>query len=158
MRIRILCVGKLKEKALSALCEEYKKRLGRFVKIEIVEVADEPAPESLSLALQEKVKNAEGKRLLQKSGPGMRIALCLEGKQPDSVQLAKHIQALEDRGVGCIQFYIGGSLGLSDEVVQSCEKMLSLSNLTFPHNLARLLLLEQIYRCYKINRGETYHK
>lgn len=111
MRIRILCVGKLKEKALSALCEEYKKRLGRFVKIEIVEVADEPAPESLSLALQEKVKNAEGKRLLQKSGPGMRIALCLEGKQPDSVQLAKHIQALEDRGVGCIQFYIGGSLG-----------------------------------------------
>ena len=158
MRIRILCVGKLKEKALGALCLFYKKRLGRFVKIEIVEVADEPAPESLSLALQEKVKNAEGKRLLQKSGPGMRIALCLEGKQPDSVQLAKHIQALEDRGVGCIQFYIGGSLGLSDEVVQSCEEMLSLSNLTFPHNLARLLLLEQVYRCYKINRGETYHK
>lgn len=88
----------------------------------------------------------------------MRIALCLEGKQPDSVQLAKHIQALEDRGVGCVQFYIGGSLGLSDEVVQSCEETLSLSNLTFPHNLARLLLLEQIYRCYKINRGETYHK
>ena len=86
MRIRILCVGKLKEKALGALCEEYKKRLGRFVKIEIVEVADEPAPESLSLALQEKVKKAEGKRLLQKSRPGMRIALCLEGKQPDSGQ------------------------------------------------------------------------
>ncbi|MFR4251520.1 MAG: 23S rRNA (pseudouridine(1915)-N(3))-methyltransferase RlmH [Christensenellales bacterium] len=158
MQIRILCVGKLKEKSLKALCEEYQKRLGRYTSLEIVEVPDEPAPESLSAAMQEKVKQAEGARLLQKSRPGYKIALCLEGKQWDSPGLAEKIRQLENRGTGCVQFYIGGSLGLSDEVIRACDEGLSLSKLTFPHNLARLLLLEQIYRSYKINRGETYHK
>ena len=108
--------------------------------------------------MQEKVKQAEGARLLQKSRPGYKIALCLEGKQWDSPGLAEKIRQLENRGTGCVQFYIGGSLGLSDEVIRACDEGLSLSKLTFPHNLARLLLLEQIYRSYKINRGETYHK
>ena len=144
MQIRILCVGKLKEKSLKALCEEYQKRLGRYTSLEIVEVPDEPAPESLSAAMQEKVKQAEGARLLQKSRPGYKIALCLEGKQWDSPGLAEKIRQLENRGTGCVQFYIGGSLGLSDEVIRACDEGLSLSKLTFPHNLARLLLLEQI--------------
>lgn len=158
MQIRILCVGKLKEKALKELCAEYQKRLGRYTSLEIIEVADEPAPESLSPALQEKVKQAESGRLLQKSKPGYKIALCLNGQQPDSLAFAQKIRRMENSGTGCVQFYIGGSLGLSDDLIQGCDETLCLSNLTFPHNLARLLLLEQIYRGYKINRGETYHK
>lgn len=159
MQIRILCVGKLKEKALSALCAEYEKRLGRYVKIEIIEVADEPAPENLSAAMREKVKAAEGARLLQKSRAGaVNIALCLDGAQPDSLALAKQLQDKENSGTGCVQYFIGGSLGLSGEVIGACREKLCLSNLTLPHNLARLVLLEQLYRCYKINRGETYHK
>ena len=108
MQIRILCVGKLKEKAIVALCGEYQKRLGRFATIEIVEVSDEPAPESLSVALQQKVKHTEGEKLLQKSKQAYRIALCLDGKQPDSIGLAKHIQDLENRGISCLEFFIGG--------------------------------------------------
>lgn len=159
MQIRVLCVGKLKEKALSALCGEYEKRLSRYVKVEIVEVADEPAPEKLSAAMREKVKAAEGARLLQKSRPGaVNIALCLDGEQPDSPALARRLRDRENSGVGCVQYFIGGSLGLSCEVIGACREKLCLSNLTFPHNLARLVLLEQLYRGYKINRGETYHK
>lgn len=159
MQIRVLCVGKLKEKSLSALCAEYEKRLSRYVRIEIVEVADEPAPEKLSATLREKVKAAEGARLLQKSRAGaVNIALCLDGAQPDSPTLARQLRDRENSGAGCVQYFIGGSLGLSREVIGACGETLCLSNLTFPHNLARLVLLEQLYRCYKINRGETYHK
>ncbi len=158
MLIRILCVGKLKQTGYKTLCQDYSKRLGRFAKVEVVEVADEPAPETLSAALQEKIKRTEGQRLLEKAKPGYGIALCLEGQAYDSEQWAEKCQQLIQQGHACLQFFLGGSLGLSDEVIEKCQLSLSLSKLTFPHNLARLVLLEQLYRSFKINNRQPYHK
>ena len=158
MQIRILCVGKLKEDFYQKGCAEYQKRLSRFAKVEIVEVADEPAPERCSVAQQQAIMQKEAQRLVEKLKPGPVVALCIAGKQPDSLGFAAQLQRALEAGRPCVQFLIGGSLGLHDIALARADDRLSLSALTFPHNLARLVLLEQIYRGFKINEGSSYHK
>ncbi|MCL2671252.1 MAG: 23S rRNA (pseudouridine(1915)-N(3))-methyltransferase RlmH [Clostridiales bacterium] len=159
MIIKLCCVGKLKEKYYTDACEELIKRLSRFCTMRVCEVADEKAPVSLSPAEEMLVKQREGERLLaQISDKEYLIALDLGGKQCSSEAFAAKLQGLEDNGRAQIAFAIGGSLGLSPTVLARANERLQLSEMTFPHRIARLVLLEQIYRGYKILRGETYHK
>ncbi len=159
MTITLLCVGKVKENYLREAVSEYLKRLGRYAKTEIIEVDDEKTPENASPAEEDKIKETEGKRLLARIPEGAYvIALAIEGKMPDSVELSRKIDALGVKGVSRIVFVIGGSLGLSKEVLARADELLSFSRLTFPHQLMRVILLEQIYRSFRIARGEPYHK
>ncbi|WP_349408981.1 23S rRNA (pseudouridine(1915)-N(3))-methyltransferase RlmH [Pseudalkalibacillus sp. SCS-8] len=159
MNIQIISVGKLKEKYLKQGIAEYVKRLGPYAKVEIIEVPDEKAPEQLSETEMEQVKTAEGNRILSKIGQDVHvIALAIQGKQQTSEQLAKNLDQLATYGKSKVAFVIGGSLGLSDEVLSRSNEQLSFSKMTFPHQLMRLVLVEQIYRAFKINRGEPYHK
>lgn len=159
MNITIAAVGKLKEKYLKQGIEEYIKRLRPYAKVGVVEVSDEKAPESLSAAEEEKVKNAEGARLLGKiPSDAYVIALAIEGKMLQSEEVARKLDDLATYGKSKIMFVIGGSLGLSDEVLKRADLKLSFSKMTFPHQLMRLILVEQIYRAFKISRGEPYHK
>ncbi|WP_261131370.1 23S rRNA (pseudouridine(1915)-N(3))-methyltransferase RlmH [Bacillus sp. Marseille-Q3570] len=159
MNIQIITVGKLKEKYLKQGIAEYVKRIGPYAKIEVIEVPDEKAPEQLSENEMEKVKDAEGSRLLAKIGQDVHvIALAIEGKQKTSEQLANNLDQLATYGKSKVAFVIGGSLGLSEAVLNRSNDQLSFSKMTFPHQLMRLILVEQIYRTFKINRGEPYHK
>ncbi|MCF6139087.1 23S rRNA (pseudouridine(1915)-N(3))-methyltransferase RlmH [Pseudalkalibacillus berkeleyi] len=159
MNIQIISVGKLKEKYLKQGIAEYVKRLGPFAKVEIVEVPDEKAPEQLGETEMEQVKEAEGARILSKIGKDVHVvALAIQGKQQTSEQLAKNLDNLATYGKSKVAFVIGGSLGLSDSVIKRSNEQLSFSKMTFPHQLMRLVLVEQIYRAFKINRGEPYHK
>jgi len=159
MNIKIIGVGKLKEKYFTAGIAEYKKRLGKFANISIVEVPDEKAPESLSEAEMVQVKQAEGERILGKiKDKEWVIALAIEGKQRSSEAFAKEIADLATYGHSDITFVIGGSLGLSPEVMQRADNTLSFGKLTLPHQLMRLVLIEQIYRAFMINAGSPYHK
>lgn len=159
MNISIVTVGKLKEKYLKQGIEEYTKRLGPFAKIDVIEVPDEKAPENLSETEMIQVKKAEGDRILSKISPDAHvIALAINGKMKTSEQLARDLDQLATYGKSKIAFVIGGSLGLSNEVIQRANDTLSFSKMTFPHQLMRLILVEQVYRAFKINRGEPYHK
>ncbi len=159
MNISIVTVGKLKEKYLKQGIEEYTKRLGPFAKIDVIEVPDEKAPENLSETEMIQVKKAEGDRILSKiSSDAHVIALAINGKMKTSEQLARDLDQLATYGKSKIAFVIGGSLGLSNEVLQRANDTLSFSKMTFPHQLMRLILVEQVYRAFKINRGEPYHK
>lgn len=159
MNIKIISVGKLKEKYLKQGIAEYLKRLSAYAKVEIVELIDEKAPEVLSAAEIEQVKQKEGFRILGKISPDMYvIALVIDGKQKSSEELAESLDKLATYGNSKIAFVIGGSLGLSDDVLKRANEKLSFSTLTFPHQLMRLILLEQVYRAFKIMRGEPYHK
>lgn len=159
MNISIISVGKLKEKYLKAGIDEYLKRLSSYAKVEIIEVSDEKAPEVLSAAEMELVKNKEGEKLLAKlSQETYVIALAIDGKMRSSEELADTIDKLATYGKSKIAFVIGGSLGLSNEVLQRADEKLSFSKMTFPHQLMRLILLEQVYRAFRINRNEPYHK
>ena len=159
MNIMILSVGKLKEKYLKQGIEEYIKRLTPYAKVSVIEIPDEPAPENMSPAEIEGVKEAEGKKLLAKVNQDTYvIALAIQGKQLTSEDLASEIDRLATYGRSKIAFIIGGSNGLSDEVLARADMKLSFSKMTFPHQLMRLILVEQIYRAFKINRGEPYHK
>lgn len=159
MKISLYTVGKLKEKYLIQGINEYKKRLGRYAQIEIIEVPDEKAPEQLSHAEMQQVKNKEGERLLQKIPDSVYLfALAIEGKQMDSIQFAKELDQLPTYGHSHIGFVIGGSLGLSQDVMHRANATLSIGPMTFPHQLMRLMLIEQIYRCFRINHNEPYHK
>ncbi|WP_377887233.1 23S rRNA (pseudouridine(1915)-N(3))-methyltransferase RlmH [Alkalihalobacillus sp. R86527] len=159
MNISIVTVGKLKEKYLKQGIAEYTKRLGPFAKIEVIEVPDEKAPENLSEVEMVQVKNAEGTRILSKiSQDAHVIALAIEGNMKTSEKLAKDLDQLATYGKSKVAFVIGGSLGLSDDVMKRANDTLSFSKMTFPHQLMRLVLVEQIYRAFKINRGEPYHK
>lgn len=159
MNISIVTVGKLKEKYLKQGIEEYLKRLTSYAKVEIIEVADEKAPEELSELEMEQVKQKEGERILAKiSQDSHVIALAISGKMQSSEDLADTIDKLATYGKSKIAFVIGGSLGLSDEVLKRANEHLSFSKMTFPHQLMRLILVEQIYRAFRINRGEPYHK
>lgn len=159
MRITILCVGKIKEKFYSAAVDEYKKRLSRYCRLDIVEVADEKTEEGASPVQEEQVREKEGERLLkQMKDDAYTVTLEIKGEMPDSVQLAEKIEQLGVRGVSHIQFIIGGSLGLSRAVMARADYRLSFSKMTFPHQLMRVILLEQIYRSFRITRGEPYHK
>ena len=154
----VLCVGKLKEKAYRQMADEYLKRLSRYGKYEESEVPD--LPESTgSAALEEQVKAKEGEALLARIRPGDRvIALTIPGKMTDSPSLASHLEELRTGGVSRIVFVSGGSLGLGKNVLERADEEMSMSPMTFPHQLARVMLLEQLYRAAKISAGERYHK
>ena len=159
MNISVIAVGKVKEKYLKQGMEEYLKRLSAYAKVEIIEVADEKAPETLSESETEKVKQKEGERILAKLHPDTYvIALAIEGKMQTSEQFSAHLDQLATYGKSKIAFLIGGSLGLSREVLKRADETLSFSKMTFPHQLMRLILLEQVYRAFRIMRGEPYHK
>lgn len=152
-------MGKLKEKYLKMGIAEYTKRLGAYAKIELIEVADEKAPEKLSLAEMEQVKEKEGERILAKiSDQAYVFVLAIEGKQRSSEELAKEIDQLGIKGHSNLVFVIGGSLGLSKNVMDRSNQQISFGRMTLPHQLMRLVLLEQIYRSFRIIRNEPYHK
>ncbi|MFA7075265.1 MAG: 23S rRNA (pseudouridine(1915)-N(3))-methyltransferase RlmH [Candidatus Izemoplasmatales bacterium] len=158
MRIRIVTVGKIKEKYLEEGIKEYSKRISRYCKLELIEVADEKAPESLSEKDEEIVKDKEGERILSKISNEYVIALAIEGKKVDSIELSEMISNVFSYESSDITFVIGGSLGLSKNVYDRANKLLSFSNMTFPHQLMKLILLEQIYRSFRITNNEPYHK
>lgn len=159
MNIKVITVGKLKEKYLKAGIAEYAKRLSKFCKFEMIEVADEKAPESLSDAEMTNVKDKEGERILNKIKDKEHvIVLAIQGKQRASEEFAKEIQDLATYGKSDITFVIGGSLGTSDAVNKRANDALSFGKLTLPHQLMRLVLTEQIYRTFMINQGSPYHK
>lgn len=159
MNIKIIGVGKLKEKYFKAGIAEYTKRLGRFCKFEIVEVPDEKAPESLSRAEMAMVMDKEGERILSKIKDREYVyALAIKGKERSSEDFAAEMQQLTTYGHSDITFVIGGSLGLSQDVIRRCDAQISFGKFTLPHQLMRLVLTEQIYRAFMINEGSPYHK
>lgn len=159
MQISIISVGKLKEKYLIDGISEYSKRLSAYAKISFVEVPDEKAPESLSIAEEEQVKAREGEKILTKIPTGAHvIMLAIEGKMLSSEDFACEIERLGTYGKSKIVFIIGGSLGLSDAVLSRANFKLSFSKMTFPHQLMKLVLVEQLYRAFRINARAPYHK
>ncbi|MHA6260954.1 23S rRNA (pseudouridine(1915)-N(3))-methyltransferase RlmH [Sporosarcina sp. CAU 1771] len=159
MNITIVTVGKLKEKYLKMGIDEFTKRLQPYAKMNIVEVADEKAPESLSEADMEIVKKKEAERILAKTGASdYVIALEIGGKMKTSEELAASLESLMTYGRSKVTFIIGGSLGLHDSVLKRADELLSFSKMTFPHQLMKLILLEQVYRAFRIMKGEPYHK
>ncbi len=159
MRITLIAVGKIKERFFEDAIKEYEKRLGRYCKLEIIQVADERTPEGAGEALESQIKEREGERILAQIKDGVYvIALASEGKMLDSEELAEKIGRLGVEGVSQIVFVIGGSLGLSEKVIHRADFALSFSRMTFPHQLMRVILLEQVYRSYRILNHEPYHK
>ena len=159
MKITCVAVGKIKEKYLTDAIAEYGKRLGRYCKLEMVELPDERTPEGASEALERQIKEREGERILRAlKEDAYVIALAIEGKMLDSVELSRKLESLAVGGCSHMTFIIGGSLGLSEAVLKRADEKLSFSRMTFPHQLMRVLLLEQIYRGYRIMKGEPYHK
>ena len=159
MKISILCIGKVKEKFYREAIDEFTKRLSRYCKLEIIEVSDEKTEEQSSETEIRLVKEKEGERLLKNlKEDAYVIALCIDGKQLDSEELSEKMEKLGIQGVSHICFIIGGSLGLSDAVVKRADFKLSFSKMTFPHQLMKVILLEQIYRSYRIIKNEPYHK
>lgn len=159
MKITVVCVGKIKEKFYTQAIEEYSKRLSRYCKLEIIEVADEKTPDEASEHEEELIKAKEGERILKAlKDDTYVVALAIEGKKLSSPGLAEMIDKLGVGGTSHIAFVIGGSLGLAAEVMKRADYKLSFSDMTFPHQLMRVILLEQVYRSYRIINGEPYHK
>lgn len=159
MKISIACVGKVKEKFWRDAISEYEKRLGRYCKLEFLEVADEKTPEGASEALEEQIKEKEARRLLEKIREDAFVcSLEIEGKRMTSEEFAQWIEGLTVKGTSHIVFVIGGSLGLHESVRRRSDMALSFSDMTFPHQLMRVLLTEQIYRAFRIVHKEPYHK
>lgn len=159
MKITVITVGKIKEKYLEDAIAEYSKRLSRYCKLEIIQVADEKTPGRASEVVETQIKDKEGERILSHiKDTAYVVALAIEGKMISSEELAELIDGLGVRGESHIQFVIGGSLGLSKKVLERADYKLSFSRMTFPHQLMRVILLEQIYRSYRIVNGEPYHK
>ena len=159
MNIKIITVGKLKEKYLKMGIEEYTKRLVSYCKIELIEVPDEKAPEKLSEAEMLQVKEKEGERILSKiSEQAYVFALAIEGSQRTSEAFSKEIEQLGIQGKSNLVFVIGGSLGLSEAVMKRSNTQISFGKMTLPHQLMRLVLIEQIYRSFRIMKNEPYHK
>ncbi|PTG91556.1 23S rRNA (pseudouridine(1915)-N(3))-methyltransferase RlmH [Staphylococcus chromogenes] len=159
MKITIIAVGKLKEKYWEQAIAEYEKRLSAYTKIDIIEVPDEKAPETMSDKEIEQVKEKEGQRILAKVKPQSTvITLEIQGKMLSSEGLAKELDQRMTQGASDFTFIIGGSNGLHQEVMKRSNFALSFSKMTFPHQMMRVVLLEQVYRAFKINRGEAYHK
>lgn len=158
MNITILCVGKIKEKYFTDAIAEYKKRLSRFTKLNIIEIPDEKIPENASVKEMESVKEKEGNQILNKIPENSYVvAMCIEGKEISSQELAKKISDITMLK-SHITFIIGGSLGLWDKVKQRADNKMSFGKITLPHQLMRVVLSEQIYRAFKINNNESYHK
>ena len=159
MKISIACVGKIKEKFYRDAVSEYEKRLSRYCKLEFIEVTDEKTPEGAGAALEEQIREKEGRRLLEKIREDAFVCtLEIEGKRLTSEGFADWMEELTIRGKSHIVFVIGGSLGLHESVCRRADISLSFSDMTFPHQLMRVILLEQVYRGFRIINGEPYHK
>ena len=159
MKITLITVGKIKEKYLKDAIAEYSKRLSRYCKLEIVEVADEKTPDQASEAVEESIRDKEGERILKYVRDDMYVVtLEIAGKMLTSEEFATKIEQLGVQRTSSIAFVIGGSIGLGKEVLKRSDYALSFSKMTFPHQLMRVVLLEQIYRGYRIINGEPYHK
>ena len=159
MKITCVVVGKIKEKYFTDAIKEYSKRLSRYCKLEIVELADEKTPDGASEAEEVAIREKEGERILKAlKDDAYVIALAIEGKMLDSVELSQKIDRLGVSGTSHIAFVIGGSLGLAPAVMKRADYALSFSRMTFPHQLMRVVLLEQRYRSYRILKNEPYHK
>ena len=157
IHINVICVGKLKETYLKDAINEYAKRLSKYCKINIVEVPDEPIPSNLNDKLSESIKQAEGNKILSFVKNSYVISLDLKGKQYTSEEFSNKLEALSLNN-SSISFIIGGSLGLSNEVINKSNELICFSKMTFPHQLIRLFLLEKIFRAFKIANNETYHR
>ena len=158
-RVTVLCVGKLKEKFYLEAAAEYVKRLQRFCKLELVELPESRLPESPSPAEVQRALAAEAAAIRERLPKGGAvIALCIEGKPCSSVELSRRMEELAVAGKTQLTFLIGGSVGLDESLKQQADWRLSMSPMTFPHHLARIMLLEQIYRAYQISSGTKYHK
>ena len=159
MKITLITVGKIKEKYFTDAIAEYAKRLSRYCKLEIIEVADEKTPDGASETLENQIKEKEGERILSKvPDSAYVIALAIEGKQLSSEELADKMEKWNVGGISHLVFIIGGSLGLTPKVLNRADYKLSFSKMTFPHQLMRVVLLEQIYRSFRIRNNEPYHK
>lgn len=159
MKITLVTVGKIKEKYLRDAIAEYTKRLSKYAKLEIVEVADEKTPDNASQAVEDGIRQKEGKRILKQiPEDAYVITLEIEGKMLDSVAFSKKLEQLGVQGKSHICFVIGGSIGLGSEVLARSDYALSFSKMTFPHQLMRVILLEQVYRAFRIQAKEPYHK
>ena len=159
MKITLITVGKIKEKYFTDAIAEYAKRLSRYCKLEIIEVADEKTPDGASEALENQIKEKEGERILSKvPDSAYVIALAIEGKQLSSEELDDKMEKWNVSGISHLVFIIGGSLGLTPKVLNRSDYKLSFSKMTFPHQLMRVVLLEQIYRSFRIRNNEPYHK
>ena len=159
MSITLIAVGKMKEKPYRQMADEYLKRLSRYGKVDEVELPDLPEPVNSSPAIEAQIMDKEGDAILSRIRPGdYVIAMTIPGKQWDSPGLSRHLDELMNRGQSNLVFLIGGSLGLSDKVLARADEEMSMSKMTFPHQLARVMLLEQVYRAMKIRSGERYHK
>lgn len=159
MNIQLITVGKLKEKYWQQAINEYMKRLQPYAKLQVIEVPDEKAPDQLSETEAQLVKEKEAQRILAHIKPDTTIiALAIEGKMLSSEQLSRQMEQLATYGQSHLTFVIGGSLGLSEQVLQQAQHKLSFGKMTYPHQLMRVILVEQIYRAFKIMRGEPYHK
>lgn len=159
MKITLITVGKIKEKYFTDAIAEYAKRLSRYTKLEIVEVPDEKTPDGASETLENQIKDKEGEKILFKIPEGAYVvALAIEGKMLDSEELADKMEKWNVSGISHVVFIIGGSLGLAQKVLNRADFKLSFSKMTFPHQLMRVILLEQIYRSFRIRNNEPYHK
>ncbi|MCI8372331.1 MAG: 23S rRNA (pseudouridine(1915)-N(3))-methyltransferase RlmH [Lachnospiraceae bacterium] len=159
MKITIYSVGKIKEKYFQDAIKEYSKRLSRYCRLEFVEVIDEKTPDGASEAVERQIKQREGERLLKSVREDVYlIALAIDGTMYDSMKFSRKLERYGIDGKSHVAFVIGGSLGLSDEVLARADEKISFSKMTFPHQLMRVILLEQIYRGYRIMKGEPYHK
>nr|WP_307999123.1 23S rRNA (pseudouridine(1915)-N(3))-methyltransferase RlmH [uncultured Merdimonas sp.] len=159
MKITLVTVGKIKEKYLKDAIAEYSKRLSRYCKLDIVEVQDEKTPDQASETVEEQIRDKEAERILKHIRDDMYVVtLEIEGRMLSSEELAKKIESLGIQGKSSIAFVIGGSIGLGKEVLKRSDYALSFSKMTFPHQLMRVILLEQVYRSYRIINGEPYHK
>lgn len=159
MKISIICVGKIKEKFYREALAEYVKRLSRYTKVDIIEVEDEKTVENASEALEEQIKKKEADKIIEKiKKDAYVITLEILGEKMNSVKFSKTIERASIEGRGHIQFIIGGSLGLHESISALANKKISFSDMTFPHQLMRVILTEQIYRAYRISNNEPYHK
>ena len=159
MKITILCVGKIKEKFYRDAFAEYEKRLSRYCRLEIIEVADEKTPDGAGALVEEQIKAKEAERMEKHLRDGAFVcALAIDGRQLDSVELSQKMEKLGTGGISHIIFIIGGSLGIADFLLSRADMRLSFSKMTFPHQMMRVILLEQVYRAYRIMNHEPYHK
>ena len=159
MRITVVCVGKIKEKFYTQAVDEYSKRLSRYCKLDIVELPDEKTPDNASDVVNEQIKNKEGERILEKLRPSdFVVSLDLNQKEYDSLSFSDQLESWFRQGGSSICFLIGGSLGLSGALKKRANASFSFGKMTFPHQLARVMLLEQLYRAFRIAHHEPYHK
>lgn len=161
LNIKIICIGKVREKSLKELINEYEKRISKYAKIEIIEIDDEKIPQNASVAIEEQIKTIESKKMLDrltKYSSSNIILLDLKGKQYTSEEFANKIENIQTYSSSTIIFVIGGSLGMSKDLLEYSTDKICFSKMTFPHQLIRVFLLEQIFRAFKIINNETYHK